>query len=151
MQDCSITSALAVEILQSCTKPSIWPFIFRHLRPQLQYHFNGQLLGRMVWSRSAPSVLLPLRPSAHPFTAEQSRYFVPDSYSAHWGRESETNNVRHCTDDIFKCIFLDENIRFSVDISLKNIFADVPIDNIPLLVQIRWVPAQRPSSCFACC
>ena len=29
LQDCSISSALAMEILQSCTKPSIWSFRFQ--------------------------------------------------------------------------------------------------------------------------
>ena len=44
-------------------------------------------------------------------------------------------NVRHFTDDIFKCIFLNENIRISIEISLKFV-PKVPIDNIPALVQI---------------
>ena len=35
-------------------------------------------------------------------------------------------------DDIFKCIFLNENVRISIKISLKR-----PINNIPVLVQIK--------------
>ena len=51
-------------------------------------------------------------------------------------------NGRHFADDIFKCIFLNENIWIPVKISLK--FAPQgPINNIPALVQIMaW---RRPS------
>ena len=38
------------------------------------------------------------------------------------------------TDDIFKCTFLNENIQFSIKISLK--FPKGPINNIPALLQI---------------
>ena len=37
VQDCSISSALAVEILQSCTKPSI-----ETTSPHLMYHHEGK-------------------------------------------------------------------------------------------------------------
>ena len=43
-------------------------------------------------------------------------------------------------DDIFKCIFLNENIGMLLKFSLKFV-PKVPIDNIPALVQImawRW-------------
>ena len=36
-------------------------------------------------------------------------------------------------DDIFKCIFLNENVRISIKISLKFV-PDGPIDNNPALV-----------------
>ena len=42
---------------------------------------------------------------------------------------------RHFADDIFKCIFLSENVWFSLKISLTCV-PKVPIDNIPPLVQI---------------
>ena len=42
---------------------------------------------------------------------------------------------RHFADDIFKCIFLNENALISIEISLKFI-PKGPIDNIPALVQI---------------
>ena len=44
-------------------------------------------------------------------------------------------NRRHFADDIFKPIFLNENIRISIKISLKFV-PKVPINNIPALVQI---------------
>ena len=58
-----------------------------------------------------------------------------------------TQNGRHFADDIFKCIFLNENVWISIEISL--IF--VPkgrINNIPALVQIMaWRrPGDKPLS-----
>ena len=44
-------------------------------------------------------------------------------------------NGRHFADDIFKRIFLNENVRISIKISLKFV-PKGRIDNIPALVQI---------------
>ena len=44
-------------------------------------------------------------------------------------------NGRHFADDVFKCIFLNENVWISLMISLKFV-PNVPINNIPALVQI---------------
>ena len=44
-------------------------------------------------------------------------------------------NGRHFADDIFKCIFLNENIRILIKISLNFVPKD-PINNILALVQI---------------
>ena len=56
-------------------------------------------------------------------------------------------NGRHFTDDIFKCIFLDENVWIFIKISLKFV-PMVPINNIPALVQIKaWRrPGDNPFS-----
>ena len=56
-------------------------------------------------------------------------------------------NGRHFADDTFKPIFLNENIRISIEISPKFV-PKVPINNIPALVQImawRW-PGDKPLS-----
>ena len=45
------------------------------------------------------------------------------------------HNGRHFADDIFKCIFFNENVRISIKISLKFV-PKGPISNIPALVQI---------------
>ena len=47
-----------------------------------------------------------------------------------------TRNRRHFADDIFKCIFVNENVWISINISLKFVprHAGVPINNIPTLV-----------------
>ena len=44
-------------------------------------------------------------------------------------------NGRHFPDDIFKCIFLNENVRISIKISLKFV-PNGPLNQIPALVQI---------------
>ena len=44
-------------------------------------------------------------------------------------------NGRHFPDDIFKCIWLNENVRISIEISLKFIPTG-PINNISALIQI---------------
>ena len=54
-------------------------------------------------------------------------------------------NGRHFPDDIFKWIFLNENVWISINISLKFVRRD-PINNIPTLVQIMaWrLPGDKP-------
>ena len=50
-------------------------------------------------------------------------------------------NGRHVTDDIFKCIFVNENVWIPIKISLKLVH-NGPINNIPALVQIMaWCRA----------
>ena len=53
-------------------------------------------------------------------------------------------NGRHFSDDIFKCIFLNENVWISNKISLKFLFNN----NIPALVhQMAWhLPGDKPLS-----
>ena len=56
-------------------------------------------------------------------------------------------NGRHFPDDIFKWIFLNENVWISINISLKFVPRG-PINNIPTLVQVmawRW-PGDKPLS-----
>ena len=56
-------------------------------------------------------------------------------------------NGRHFADDTFEPIFLNENIRISIKISLKFV-PKVPINSIPALVQIiAWRrPGEKPLS-----
>ena len=58
-----------------------------------------------------------------------------------------TKNGHHFTDDIFECIFLNENSWISIKISLKFV-PKGPINNIPSLVQIMvWRrPGDKPLS-----
>ena len=66
----------------------------------------------------------------------------------HWGRDK---NGRYFSDDIFKCIFLNENTSISIDISLKFV-PEGRINNIQALVQIMaWrrlgdKPLSEPTS-----
>ena len=56
-------------------------------------------------------------------------------------------NRRHFADDIFKCIFLNENVWIALKISLKFV-PKVRINNIPALVQIMALrrPGDKPLS-----
>ena len=56
-------------------------------------------------------------------------------------------NGHHFADDIFKCVFLNENIWISINISL-NLIPKGQINNIPLTVQIMaWRrPGDKPVS-----
>ena len=56
-------------------------------------------------------------------------------------------NGRHFADDIFKCIFFNENVWIPIKISLKFV-PKGPINNIPALVQIMaWHrPGDKPLS-----
>ena len=62
----------------------------------------------------------------------------------HWGRDKMAAIF---TKDIFKCIFINENIRVSIKISLEFV-PKSPINNIPALVQIMaWHrPGGKPLS-----
>ena len=46
------------------------------------------------------------------------------------------------TDDIFKCIFLNENVWISIKVSFEFV-PKVPINNIPALVQIIGLTPTR--------
>ena len=56
-------------------------------------------------------------------------------------------NGRHFADDIFKCIFLNENVWIPIKISMKFV-PNGPINNMPALVQIMaWRrPGDKPLS-----
>ena len=53
---------------------------------------------------------------------------VDNKVLTHWGRD----NGRHFPDDIFKCIFLNENVSISIKISLKFV-PKGQINEIPAL------------------
>ena len=72
----------------------------------------------------------------------QCRYTIMTIYYI----EAETNG-RHFADDIFKCIFLNENVWIPIKISLKFV-PKGPINNIPAMVQMMaWRrPSDKPLS-----
>ena len=71
----------------------------------------------------------------------------------HWGQGPLLLTLRprqngpHFADDIFKCIFLNENVWISIIISLRFVPTG-PINNIPALVQMMaWCrPGDKPLS-----
>ena len=68
-------------------------------------------------------------------------------YGLCWNTLRPRQNGRHFQDDIFKCIFFNENIRILRNISLKFV-PEGSINNIPALVQIMaWRrPGDKPLS-----
>ena len=70
------------------------------------------------------------------------------SYKLQWlNTLRPRQNGRHFADDVFKCIFLNENVWILLKISLKFV-PKGPINNIPSLVQIMaWCrPGDKPLS-----
>ena len=80
-----------------------------------------------------------MRPRLHVIAQHSNCYRLTNSGAA--------KIDRHLADDILKCIFLNENVWFSIKISLKFL-PKRPIDNIPALVQIMaWYrPRDKPLS-----
>ena len=56
---------------------------------------------------------------------------------------SPRQNERHFADDIFKCIFVNENVWIPIKISLKFV-PKGPINNFPALVQIMAWTGDKP-------
>ena len=87
---------------------------------------------RYVWyyNHGAISIDLPSF-SSHPGVIFTSCY----SFVVQLNTLRPRQNGRHFPDDIFKCIFLNENVGIPIKISLKFV-PKGPINNIPALVQI---------------
>ena len=79
--------------------------------------------------------------------AEFISYDLPRSHGSDLNTLRPRQKRRHFADDIFKCIFLNENVRIPIKISLKFV-PNGPINNIPALVQIMaWRrPGDKPLS-----
>ena len=71
----------------------------------------------------------------------------PESITCAFNTLRPKQYSRHLPDDIFKCIFLNENISISISISLKFL-SKGPINNVAALVQIMaWRrPGYKPLS-----
>ena len=84
--------------------------------------------------------------------AKHNHEFIsPRLYSSGWAFWFNTlrprQNGRHFADDTFNRIFVNENVRFSIEFSLKFV-SKGPINNIPALVHImaRCRPSDKPLS-----
>ena len=77
----------------------------------------------------------------------ERRYCITSSMGHFFNTLRRRQNGRRFPDDLFKCIFLNENIRILIKISLKFIPKDI-INNIPSLVHIMawWWPGNKPLS-----
>ena len=77
-----------------------------------------------------------------------NQYQLPSGLTEKWlNTLKPRQDGRHYPDDIFKCIFLNENVWISIKFSLKFV-PKGPINNIPALVQIMaWRrPGDKPLS-----
>ena len=81
------------------------------------------------------------------FTGKISQWMAENVVMFTFNTLRPRQNERHFADDIFKCIFVNENVWIWVKISLKSVSMG-PINNIPALVQIMaWRrPGDRPLS-----
>ena len=125
--------------------PALWVvwFIATDKKSQhgLRYYHWGNPIINYIWPQKyekLPTVCITLerilwQPSPH------------NKYLINTLRPGE--NGRHFADDIFKCIFLNENVWIPIKISLKFVLKG-PINNIPALVQIMaWRrPGDKPLS-----
>ena len=90
------------------------------------------IFGRLFWGACETLVKQPpFFYGAHWLTKATS------SCLSHWGRDKMATKF---ADEIFKCIFSNENIWILIDISLKFV-PKGQINNIPALVQSQWVKA----------
>ena len=85
-----------------------------------------------------------IKPSAEPMLTSPGNKFKESAQAAILFRNHSFNtlrprqNGRHFTDDTFKHIFLNENVRISIKISLKLVTKG-PINSIPAMVQtMAW-------------
>ena len=95
-------------------------------------------LGRWEWKLMINNIV-------HNHIRKSCIYFIALIYPVNSLRPRQ--NGRHLADDIFKCIFLDENVWIPIKISLKFV-PKGPINDIPALVQIMaWRrPGDKPLS-----
>ena len=118
----------------------LWMWLVIHAQSSMMVWFKPKLKFGHGWVTASISFgiiyiyIYYIIPSPHP---------TPDGCLTHWGRDK----MAKFPDDIFKCIFLNENVWISIKISLKFV-PKGPINNIPALVQImawrRHICVTRP-------
>ena len=143
---------------KSRTEETVW-FLFQILYSQLLFHIFQSVLGellcvsqKILWgnivhgSYYIHDLLSPLVPVPHIYCIRYVILTVPADITA-LNSLGPRPNRRHFADDIFKCIFENENDWISPRISLK-IVPEVRINNIPASVQIMaWRrPGDKPLS-----
>ena len=101
-----------------------------------------------VWVKKRPSRLQPYFYINH--VLDYMLYHGCTDSTSHFNSVNTLRprqNGRHFADDIFKCIFLNENVWIPIKISMKFV-PKGPINNIPALVQIMaWRrPGDKPLS-----
>ena len=117
--------------------------------------WHGSTLARVAWFLAAPShhlircwLLISEVPWQTPITQRVSKLLsCMIVWISYFNSLRPRQNGRHFADDIFECIFSNENVWISLEISLKFV-PEVRIDNIPALVQIIALrrPGDKPLS-----
>ena len=123
--------------MQSCTKPSIWsctPSSLTNITP-----IPHNQVGRINWSPPIGYIKLD--------TTNWRHWSAGNQPAGRLNTLRPRQNGHHFPDDIFKWIFLNQNIWISLKIPLKFVPRG-PINNIPALVQIMaWRrPGDKPLS-----
>ena len=120
----------------------VWAF--RILTEKVFIQFISNLAGVLVgWVFTNDWIFGPVAKYLFPWWAKNgSNMRFPDINTLR-----PRQNGRHFADDIFKCIFLNENVWIPIEISLKFV-PKSPINNIPALVQkMAWRrPGDKPLS-----
>ena len=109
VQDCGNSSALAMELLQSCTKPLMYFCKILSCNQSVWSRWFG-LLGKLLGRKGVALEWCTLR------LRETMNTLRP------------RQDGRHFPDDIIKCIFLNENVQISIKIPLKFV-PKGPINN----------------------
>ena len=162
LQDCSNSSALAIELLQSCTKPSIfmcqnlWPATWMEFKLRdhcgyglsqwevLLYHVYNTFFHWPSPYTEWSLIPFPIYNSLTSNFLHHNWNFNSNNILTHWG----CNKIAAILQTTFsKCTFLKENVLISIKISLKLI-PKGPINNILALAQIMaWHrPDDKPLS-----
>ena len=111
-------------------------FLFLLLIPCMAY-------GYQIWDIAAKLLCLSYLHCVGWYSPLKVRRILWRPFSINTLRQRQDDH--HFSDDIFKCIFLNENISISIKISLKFV-PKCPTNNIPSLVQVmawRW-PGNKP-------
>ena len=92
------------------------------------FRVTALALERLLWRPNTPFVLRIYTGHCHMKSPFNCKLMLVNTLRPR-------QNGRHFADNIFKCIFLNENVWISLKISLKFV-PEVRINNIPALVQI---------------
>ena len=119
VQDYGNSIPKALELLQSCAEPSVCP----RFRTDYLFMLSGISVttGDLLWTNQLQSGWI--NPTSPVVLAQFFNTLGPEQ------------NGRFFADDVFKCIFLNENVWILLKISLKFV-PKGPINHIPSLVQI---------------
>ena len=103
----------------------------------MQLIISKHLVQKMAWCQTGD------KPLSEPMSA-QFTVHVCVTWPQWVNTLRQRTNGRHFADNIFKCIFINENVRILLKISLKFV-PKVPINNIPALFS-WWLGADQATS-----